>query len=916
MPDFRLPRLNAGERVYRACLHAYPSSFRQLFGQDLIETFRDERRATGGGALPVTAFWLESLRDVLTQGFAERVSEAVRAFTAQQSTEDSIMSSFPIALRASELRVAARRLRRAPGVVIATVLVLGLGLGATTAVFSVVRGVLLKPLPYPEPDRLVALTHTAQVDGVTSVDQSAAGLLYYQEHARAFVASGGWRDRDVNVSPPAEDPGPAERISGAMVSANLFDVLGVRPALGRTFRAGEDRPGAAPVVVLSERLWRRYFHGDRSAIGRRIEIDGVSREIVGVMPRPFAFIRSNPELWYPLTIDPATANVADFNYRSVARLRPDQTIASARADLERILPGMIDEFPSAVPRAMWERAHVQPVLTPLRDYIVGDVSRLLWIVFGSVVLVLAIACANVASLLLVRAEGRRLELAVRTALGSGLTGIMATTLSESFVLAAAGGALGIMIADGATKLASAYGTQLAIPRLDGIAVDAGVLSFGFALAILCALVIGAIPVARARRVPIGLVLRDGGRGRIGGGARQRTRNALVVAQITLGMVLVTTSGLLARSFLKLEQVQPGFRTDGVITTRIVLPAATYPSRHAAALMEGRLLDAVRAIPGVRRASFTDWVPLTDDQNTAVVAVEDHPVPPGVVPGVHSTMTVDGSYFETMGIPLLAGHTLAPIDAEHPSHEVVVSHAFAERFWPGGSPLGKRVHPGINGAWFTIVGEVGDAHYDGLDKPANEAVYLPLVTADSDLDAGIPRHVAFVIDAGSQAATIASAVRRTVRSLDPALPTYDERSLAGIVASATAQARLTLALLVFASVLALTLGAVGVYGVMAYAVSMRRREIGVRIALGAEPRSVSRMISRQGIELGLAGTAIGLVVALIVTRVLRGLLFGISPMDPVTLAGTTIVLLLIALLASWGPARRAAAVDPSDALRHA
>lgn len=913
MPDFRLPPLNAGERLYRACLHCYPASFRRAFAQDLIESFRDERRDAAHNAITATAFWLETLHDVVTQGLAERVATAARLLTSRQSAEDSSMSALPQALSATELRIAMRRLRRAPGFVAATVVVLALAIGATTAVFSVVDGVLLRPLRYPHPEQLVAITHTAQLDRVTSVDQSAAGLLYYQEHARALQASGGWRDRDVNVSPPPDLPGPAERISGAMVTAGLFDVLGVRPAIGRTFRAGEDRPGAAPVVVLSNRLWRRYYNSNPAAVGKLITIDGVLREIVGVMPRGFRFIKSAPELWYPLTIDPATANVADFDYRSVARLRPRQTIESARADLARILPNAIDEFPADVPHAMWERADVQPVVTPLRDYIVGELSRVLWILFGSVSLVLIIACANIASLLLVRAEGRRLELAVRGALGSGLSGMMATTLSESLVLAAAGGALGLAVANGAVLVFRRAAGDLSMPRLSEVTVDARTLGFAAGVTALCALMVGIIPMLRARGIVVGLVLREASRGGTAGATRQRTRSALVVAQIALGLVLVAASALLARSFFRLHDVQPGFRAAGVVTARFVVPAATYPTRASVELIEARIVEAVRSIPGVHAASLTDWVPLSDDQNRSVFTVEDHPLPPGVIPGMHSRIAVDGDYFRTMNIPLIAGRSFDPIDPAHPSHDAIVSRSFAERFWHGASPLGKRLHPGIAGEWFTIVGEVGDAHYDGLDKPVNEVVYLPIGT-DAAAQFGIPRQVALVVDAGSQTTNIAATLRDAVRALDPALPTYDMHSMSAVVEAATAGARLTLALLFAASALALVLGAVGVYGVMSYAVSLRQREIGVRIALGAEPREVRRMISRQGIRLAIVGVVIGLGCAVAVTRVLRGLLFEISPTDPTTLAGTCVALMAIALLATWVPARRAAAIDPAEALR--
>jgi predicted permease len=913
MTDFRLPSLDIGERVYRALLLAYPREFRRAFDRDLVETFRDERRAARREGVPAFVFWGSIVPDVITQGAAERVN-VTRHAPHDEDREGSLMTALQQMLSGGELRAAVRRLRRAPAFSAATLVVLGLGIAVTTTIFSLVNGVLLRPLPYAEPQRLVAIMHNVQVDGVSTLDQSDAGIMYYQEHARAFESSGGWHDRDVNVAPPADMGRQAERISGAEVTANLFDVLGVRPVIGRTFRAGEDRVGAAPAVILSDRLWQRYFHGDASAVGKLLVIDGVSRQIVGVMPDSFRFIKSAPELWYPIALDRKSATVGSFNYRSVARLRDGETIAAARADLVRILPNMIDEFPSGIPRAMWAQAHIQPVLVPLHEYVVGDTARLLWILLASAALVLVIACANVASLFLVRGDARQLELAIRGALGSGLAGMVGSAISESFVLAAAGGLLGVAIATVAVRTATVLGATLGMPRLDQVMIDGRVLSFAIATSVACGFLVSVFPLARARRIPIGIVLREAGRTGTAGRARQHARSVLVIAQIGLGLVLVASSALLARSFMRLRDVRPGFEPHGVFMARFVLPPATYPTRRSVELAQQRVLAAVRAIPGVASASFSDMAPLTDDGNTGTVSVEDHPLPPNVVPRVHTIATVDPDYFRTMGIPILTGSTLPAPDVEHPAADALVSRSFAERYWPGASPLGKRIRVGINAPWFTIVGEVGDVHYDGLDKPANEAIYLPRVVSDSVPDLTIPRYATLFVGAGDRTAGLSAAIRGALRSVDPGLPTYDEHTLDQIVANATARARVTLVLLIGASVIALMLGAVGIYGVMAYAVSLRQREIGVRIALGAQPSEVRRMISFQGLRLALAGIVVGAVCAAAVTRVLRGLLFEISPTDPIALGGTCAALFAIALLASWGPARRAASIDPAEALR--
>ncbi len=921
MADFPQPPLDGEERLYRALLHLYPPRFRRSVAQGLVETFRDQRRDAERRGVSASAFWFASLRDLVTQACAEWMSvwRPARGIPASDR-EEPTMAAVPHALRFTELRFAARRLARVPSFSIAAILVLALGIGATTAVFSLVNGVLLRPLPYPASDRLVALFHTVEVNGVTRADQSDASFLLYQEHARAFDGVAVSQDQDLNLGAADGDAARAERVAAAAVSANLFDVLRVPPAQGRGFLPGEDRLGASRVAVLSNGLWERRFRGGISVLGSHITVDGVSREIVGVMPRGFAYPSPAAELWIPEPFDPPHAQAGSFNYRGIARLRDGITLDGARADLERVLPRLLDEFPSGIPPSMWAQAHVRPVVMPLRDSIVGDLSRLLWILLGSVSLVLVIACANVANLFLVRGEGRQLELAVRSALGSGLAGIVAQCLSESFVLAALGGVLGVVLALLGVRLATSFGGGLGVPRIAEVGVEGRVLLFAAGVSVLCAAFVSLIPVLRARRVPIALVLRAAGRGSSAGERRQWARSALVVAQVALALVLVAVSGLLARSFARLREVRPGFEPNGIVMARLALPRANYPTAASVMNVYDRLLGEVRALPGVREATLTDWVPLTNDHNDTVLSVEDHPLPPDALPRDHFVVAAEARYFHTMGIPLLAGQTFGAQDPARPVSEVVVSRAFADRYWPGASPLGKRVRPSLSSTWYTIIGEVGDVHYDHLDKPANDVVYFPLVTLKQENDSTAvgpptaPHFVALLVRTDAARAGMTSAVRRVVHAIDPALPTYDERPLADIVSAASARARVTLLLLAIASALALILGAVGIYGVMAYGVSLRQRELGVRLALGARPIDVSRMVSRQGVTLGAIGVVIGIVCALSVTRLLRGLLYDVSPTDPLTLVTTCVVLLMVAFLASWIPARRAASVDPAEILR--
>lgn len=917
MPDFRLPPLNAGERLYRALLAFYPPRFRRAFGQDLVETFRDQRRAAARSGISPGSFWLATLHDVMASAIAEWASTVWRMGRGNESPrEESTMSALPHAMRLAELRFAVRRLLRVPSFTIATVIVLALGIGATTAVFSIVNGVLLEPLPYPRPDRLVSLRHSLQVSGVKEGDASDAIVMLYQEHARAFDGIAATRNSSVNLA--ATSPTDrAERVTIAEATANLFDVLRVQPVLGRGFRSGEDRLGAAPVVILSDALWHARFGGDPAAVGKRIVMSGVSREIIGVMPRGFAYPSPSTRMWIPVSWNPAKSQPGGFNFVGVGRLRDGVGISAAQADLERVLPNLFEEFPSNIPPGMWAQAHVTPVLRPLHEWLVGDASRLLWILFASVALVLVIACANVANLFLVRGESRQLELAVRGALGSGLAGILAQALSEAAVLAGLGGALGVILAAVSVKLTAGIGGALGLPRLDEVTIDGRVLIFALAVSALCALFVSLIPMLRARGVAIAMVLRAGGRGASTGGPRQRARSVLVVAQTALALVLVAASGLLARSFMQLRNVKPGFDAANVVMARLALPEAGYRTSASRLQFYDALLAKLRAIPGVRDATVTDWVPLSDDHNDTVIQVEDHPLPPNAVPNDHFVSQVDGSYFRTMRIPLLTGRTFGAQDAAHAAPEAVVSKAFAERYWKGESPLGKRIRPNLGAMWYTIVGEVGDAHYDALDKPANDIAYFPLVAVEADASATyVPSYVNVVVRTMAPSASILSSIRDAVQSLDASLPTFAEKPLADIVGAASARAREMLVLLALASGVALVLGAVGIYGVMAYGVSLRQREIGVRLALGAQPADVRSMISRNGVGLAAVGVGVGVIVALVVTRFLRSLLYGVSPTDPLILGGTCAVLLIVAFAASWIPARRAASVDPSEALRSA
>jgi predicted permease len=814
----------------------------------------------------------------------------------------------------SELRFAARRLLRAPSFAAAVVLVLALGIGATTAVFSLVNGILLEPLPYPQSSRLVRLTHTVRNGGVATVDQSDATVLLYQSRARAFDGVAAWRFDDGDLA-PSEVGQSAVRVRGARVTANFFDVLGVHPERGRSFSPGEDRPGRNGVVVLSHHVWQERFHGDPGVLGRQILVNDVPRTIVGIMPSRFAYPSREVEIWLPLSLDPARTHPATFNLVGLGRLGSGVPPEAARADHARVLPHVVDYFRGDASPATWRQVHAAPRVQSLRDSIVGPASNLVWLVFGSVLLVLVVACTNVAGLFLVRAERSQMELAVRGALGSGYLGMLAPALGESVLLSAVGGGAGVLLAAGSMRVARSAGTTLSLPRLENVGVGVPVLLFALGVTVLCALSVSVLPLLRARRVPIGQLLRGASGGSSGGRSPRRARDTLVVAQIALALVLVASSGLMTRSFLRLNDVRPGFDADGVVTARVLLPYASYSGAASRLNFFEAMARQAQAIPGAREVALTDRVPLSGDRHDRVIEVEDDPSGAAAGGVNHAVASVGGRYFRTLHIPLLRGRTFGAPDATRPSDEVVVSRAFAERYWPGASPLGKRLRS-LGGRWYTIVGEVGDVRYDGLDQPASEIVYFPIVTAGAGGDPGavLPPALSLVVRSGAGAGGTLAAIRGIVRSLDPAVPTYDEGSLRERVRGASARTRTLVVLLAAASIVTLLLGAVGLYGITAYAVSIRRREFGIRMALGARPVDVSRMVSLGALRLAGAGILIGMGCTLVAARLLRGLLYGVSPTDPMTLSATPVVLLVVALAASGMAARRAAAVDPAEALR--
>ncbi len=820
------------------------------------------------------------------------------------------------------IRHAARRLARTPAFTVAATLTLALGIGGASAVFTVVNGVLLRPLPYPHADRLVDLSHTLQVGGGMHVDQSDATYLMYQRDNRVFTGVGIYRTTSVNMSAAnaaATSTDATQRISAAIATPGTFRVLGVASAKGRAFSDADATPGAPPVAVISQQLWANAFASDPAIVGRRISIDGMDREIVGVAPASFHFPAEQTQLWLPLVLDPAHTNSAAFDYRGIARLKDGVTIAAANADLQRMLPQVPVVYPGRLTAAAITATKMRSEAASLRDTIVGSVSKILWVVLGAVALLLLLACANVANLFLARAEGRQREFAVRRALGAGRLLLLQTSLGEALVLSAVGGTLGIALAAIGVSFLQQIPMGASIPRLGEIHVDLFVVAFTVAVSCLAAIAVSALPAVRSSRASLSSLMGADGRSATGSRVRHTVRRALVVSQVALALVLVSGAALFARSFQRLSAVNAGFDADHALAFRLAMPAAVYPTTNDAATTVMGALRALSAVPGVTSVGAASRLPL-DEQYTAdsAVLIEDHPVEPGQIPTVKPMMFATPDYFRAMGIPLVAGRTFADpdpsLDPMHLPREVIVSEAFAQKYWTTADAVGKRIRMNPLDPWSTIVGVVGSTHDAGLAKPAVAEVYNQLVTTAVNGKAWSPRDYSFVVRTAGNAADVSAGVRSAVHSVAPSLPVYRLTPLRSLLQDAEARTTFTVLLLSIAAVVALVIGTMGIYGVVAFLVALRTREIGLRLALGAQPSDVRKMVVGRALVDAVIGVVVGVAGAVALTRELSTLLYSVKPTDPISLLSAGALLLLTAMVASWIPARRAARLDPAIALR--
>jgi putative ABC transport system permease protein len=811
-----------------------------------------------------------------------------------------------------QLRQAARWLLRAPGFAALCILPLAVGIGATTVIFSLVNGVVLNPLPYPEADRLVGIWHVAPGLTPEQLYLSIPTYLLYQSRDPDLSDIGLYREGKVNLS----DRGNPERARSAEVTASLFRALRSRPQIGRSFNQQDERPGAPPAVMLSDGLWRRRFSGDPAILGKTVRIDGVLRSVAGVMGPDFHFPAPETDVWLPLAISPDRASLGDLNFRGVARLRPGVSAATAETHLNGLLARLDETFPGQGAAPLLARAGFAARVHPLRDDVVGKAGTTLWILLAAVGFILLIACSNVSGLLVVRGEGRQREMAIRTALGALRRNLVGGTLAEGLLLGSAACVLGLLLAFWGTHLLVRFAPE-SVPRLGEVSLDGRVLAFSVTVSLLVSLFIGLAPSRRLDRVPLATMLREGSQGAVSRKARRRLHQLLVAVQVALALTVLTGAGLMVRSFTLLSRAPLGFDPRNLLVVQLALPPADYPDDAAVARLFERLIDRVSALPGVVSAAAISQAPLGGSVQAAGQVIEGLPTDDRVPPPFVEQAYVSQSYFKTMGIPLRSGADLTRGEIEGRNGSVVIDDSLAGHYWPQGSPLGKRLRPGEKppdgqDPWYTIVGIAGGVRARTIAEPPHGTIYYPLLGKRKD--AWVPREMSLVLRTRVPPATLAPAVRREVAAADPSLPVAGITDMEQLARKAGSRTAFTTWMLLLALAVTLILVAVGTYGFASYVVNQRTPEIGIRIAIGAQVGHILRMILGESLATTLVGIVLGLAGSALLTRALGSLLYEVSPLDPLTFAAAPLLLAALVLLASYGPALRAAHTDPLRALR--
>jgi putative ABC transport system permease protein len=801
-----------------------------------------------------------------------------------------------------DLRFAFRQLIKSPGFSLLAVVALALGIGANTAMFSIINTLFLRPLPFPDPDRLVQLTSSLPERQLDNVPFSWPRFMAVRDRQQVFsdLAVGAFSGFTLSGQ------GDPELVQGILASANFLSVLGVQPLYGRGFSAEEDRAGGADVVLISHNYWRKRYGGDRNALGRTLVLDGRPRTIIGVLPEAMSrFPFNQTDLWTPRPQEvpflvPAQVDNGAFTFQVFARLKPGVTLEQARENVKVIAGAYRAEHSRNVD------APSQAVVTPLLESFVGGQRRTFLVLFGAVGCVLLIACANVANLLLARFTGRRKEIAVRFALGASRAGVIRPFLMESLLVAAAGAALGLLLAHWGLAGFLQVGRDF-IPRSFEIGIDPAVLAFTAGVALLTGLAMGFVPALQASRPDVNDALKTSSRGSTGDVAASRFRKGLLVGEIALSLVLLVSAGLLLASFARLQQVAPGFRSDGVFVGFLNVPPERYPTGPELAGFYRRVLDRMAALPGVKSAALDDAVPLGGATPQAPVAVVGRELPPLSEQPLAMRHLVSPGLFAALGIPLKAGRDFDDRDRPDTPHTVIINETMARQFFRGENPLGRRFVTGMGQLQSEVVGVVADTHSADLTSPPVAEYFLPVLQRPEGF-------TTLVLRVEGDPASVTGAVRGALRDVDRGLPLLNPQTMQALIAQTGADRRLVMVLLAIFAGLAVVLAAIGLYGVMAYLVGQRTGEIGIRVALGAGPGEVQRMVVLEGLRLALAGILIGALAALGLTRLLQSFLFDVRPSDPGIYAGISALLCLVAFFACWFPARRAARIDPLVALR--
>jgi predicted permease len=815
-----------------------------------------------------------------------------------------------------QLKQVLRRLRLSPLFTTITLITLAAGIGANTLVFSVVEGVLLKPLPYPEANRLVGVWHTAPGIQIKDLNMAPSHYFIYREQGQTFQDVAMYQGDSLSVTGVNEP----EQVDALDVTETLLPILGVAPVAGRLFAAEDVQPNAPKTAMISYGYWMTKFGGDRSLVGRTILTDGDSRLVVGILPRSFHFLDyRDPSVVIPFQFDRAKLKLGNYSYNGLARLKPGVTIEQANADIARMLPIVMNAFPApeGFSIKLFENAHIGPNIRPLKQDVIGDIGNVLWVVMASIGLVMLIVCANVANLLLVRVESRRQELALRAALGAGRGRIAGELFLESAILGFIGSIVGLALSYIGLKILVSVAPDN-LPRIHEIAIDGPVLLFTLGVALIASALFACIPIFKYAGVRLSTGIREGGRALSSSREQHRARNVLVVVQVALALVLLICSGLMIRTFHALTKVNPGFtRADQLQVFHIMIPDAQVKNDEAVLRMQQEIQNRIAAISGTTSVAMDTAVPMMGNQSNDPVLVEGRSYAEGEFPALRRFKFIAPGTFSTLGIPMIAGRDYTWDDLYQNHNVTIVSENTArELFQDPQNAIGKRIRVGTTDPFREIVGVVGNVFDDGVNEKAPTSVYWPLMMKKFEgQDTVLRRDVSYVIrnsHAGSE--NLMKDVRAAVWAVNPNLPLSNVHTLQYFYDRSLARTTFTLIMIGVAGSMALLLGVVGLYGVIAYSVSQRKREIGIRMALGAQSKVLTGMFVRHGLMLTAIGVGCGLVAALILMRFMASILFGVNPFDPVTYIAVSLGLAATALLASYVPSRRAASVDPVDALR--